>query len=88
MMRTSVYLPPALLERLRIASRQRRQPVSMVVRNLLDQSLTQDERARREQMYKELRKLDGACKVHVTDASTTIDEALYGENGAWRGRGK
>ncbi len=88
MMRTSLYLPPVLHERLRIVSRQTRQPVSHLVRQLLDKALAIEEKARLEHMYKELSKLHGACKEKITDASTTIDEVLYGEQGAWRGHGK
>ena len=36
-------------------------------------------------VYEGLRELDGAGEHGITDASTTIDEVLYGENGAWRG---
>jgi len=35
-------------------------------------------------MYKELKKLDGYIKSPIVNASTTIDEVLYGENGAWK----
>ena len=31
------------------------------------------------------RRVKGICKTPVSDASETIDELLYGENGAWRG---
>jgi hypothetical protein len=36
-------------------------------------------------MYAGLFSLQGMCKDPITDASTTIDEVLYGEHGAWRG---
>ena len=36
-------------------------------------------------MYKGLRELKGIGDKSVTDASETIDEVLYGENGAWKG---
>ena len=36
-------------------------------------------------MYAELKKLKGAGKANVTDLSLTMNEVLYGEQGAWRG---
>jgi len=36
-------------------------------------------------IYEGLRELKGIGDKSVTDASETIDEVLYGENGAWKG---
>lgn len=36
-------------------------------------------------LYAATRQVKGICKTPVSDASETIDELLYGENGAWRG---
>jgi hypothetical protein len=36
-------------------------------------------------MYEVLNQLEGIGPKGVTDASTTIDEVLYGEKGVWRG---
>ena len=36
-------------------------------------------------LYAATRRVKGICKTPVSDASETIDELLYGENGAWRG---
>ena len=36
-------------------------------------------------IYEGLRELEGIGDKSVTDASDTIDEVLYGENGAWKG---
>jgi hypothetical protein len=35
-------------------------------------------------MYEVIWKMKGIGDPNITDASTTIDEVLYGENGAWR----
>lgn len=43
------------------------------------------EAKRLDRMYEELKKLEGIVKDPITDASSTIDEVLYGENGAWKG---
>jgi len=36
-------------------------------------------------VHKGLRELDGVGDKSVTNASETIDEVLYGENGVWKG---
>jgi hypothetical protein len=53
---------------------------------LLDTALAAQEKIRVQRMYGELRKLDGASKLKIKDASTTINDVLYGEQGAWRGQ--
>jgi Arc/MetJ-type ribon-helix-helix transcriptional regulator len=59
--------------------------VSSVIREALEQVLEAEEEERQKKMYAALERLRGIGKAGVTDASTTIDELLYGENGAWRG---
>lgn len=39
-----------------------------------------------DKMYATLRKWQGKGSHGITDASQTIDETLYGENGVWRGQ--
>jgi hypothetical protein len=46
-------------------------------------SKTENERI--DAMYKGLFELVGMAKTNITNASTTIDDILYGENGTWRG---
>jgi len=43
------------------------------------------ERLKRERMYAGLNAFREAGSPGITDASTTIDETLYGDNGAWKG---
>ncbi|MCI0560770.1 MAG: hypothetical protein MN733_19990 [Nitrososphaera sp.] len=85
MIRTSFYLPDTLHQRLYWASKQVKKSISRLVQELLDESLAVQEKAQRQHMYAELRKLEGIGPKGITDASTTIDEVLYGEQGAWRG---
>lgn len=40
---------------------------------------------RQTKMCQGLFELSGMCDAPITDASSTIDEVLYGEHGAWRG---
>jgi hypothetical protein len=44
------------------------------------------EAKRLHRMYDVLKELDGMGGRHITDASTTINEVLYGENGTWKGK--
>ena len=46
------------------------------------------ERAGLRQVYAGLRKMQSIGSKDIKDGSTTIDEVLYGEQGAWRGSGQ
>jgi predicted transcriptional regulator len=65
-----------------IAARQEGVTVSRLMRELLDKSLAKQEKKRTKHMYTVLKRNRGAGEKNVTDASTTIDEILYGEKGA------
>jgi hypothetical protein len=86
MTRTSLYLPDTLHQRLMIAAKREGEPLSRLVRHLLNQALAKQEAGKLKQMYTTLKELDGIGGAEITDASTTIDEVLYGEHGAWKGR--
>ena len=88
MVRLSVRLPESLHLRLHLMSKQMKKSLSGLTQELLDQGLAKIEKARLPHMYSELSKLKGACKKGITDTSATIDEVLYGENGAWKGQRK
>ncbi len=83
--RASFVLPAALHQRLLIASKQENKNLSEVVREILDRELAKREQSRLDQVYQGIREMSGIGDPGITDASTTIDEVLYGENGAWRG---
>jgi hypothetical protein len=85
MMRASLYISNSLHQRLVLASKRKKTNISDLARQLLDKALALEEHYNTQQMYKELGKLDGFIKDPITNASTTIDEVLYGENGAWKG---
>lgn len=86
--RASIMLPAALHQRLRIVSKQENKNLSEVVREILDQELAKRERERLDGIYQGIREMTGIGERDITDASTTIDQVLYGENGAWRGSGE
>ena len=78
-------LPDPLYQRLIIAAKQESVSVSRLMRELLDKALAKREKKRLRHMYTVLKELDGAGGSKIKNASTTIDEVLYGKKGAWRG---
>jgi len=86
--RASIMLPAALHHRLRMVSKQENKNLSEMVREILDWELARREHERLDRIYQGIRELAGMGERGITDASTTIDEVLYGENGAWKGRGE
>ncbi len=85
MMRTSVLLPADLHQSLKLAAKAEKVSPSQLIRKILDKALVVREEARVKNAYKVFEKMEGIAKSNLTDASTTIDEVLYGEKGAWRG---
>jgi predicted DNA-binding protein len=85
MIRTSILLPPTLHQRLLLASKRSQKTITDLIRDLLDQSLARQEQTSMEQTYQALERVRGICKDNIKDASTTINDVLYGENGAWKG---
>ena len=53
--------------------------MAQLVEEKLDPILAEQEQARIKRMYSGLFTLEGIAKEPITDASTTIDEVLYGE---------
>jgi predicted DNA-binding protein len=88
MIRTSFFLPDTLHQRLLMLSGHEGKSLSDLVREILDMALVSREQTRISGIYKALDKLEGICRDRITDASSTINETLYGEHGAWRPRGE
>jgi predicted DNA-binding protein len=84
MIRTSFFLPATLHQRLLMLSGYERKSLSDLVRELLEKALVSREQARIARTYQALEKLEGICKDNIPDASSTINQTLYGEHGAWR----
>jgi hypothetical protein len=82
--RTTFILPTQLHQRLFLAAKEENKTVSDLVREVLAQFLTFQEQHRIKRMYEALEKVRGIGPREISDASTTIDETLYGEHGAWR----
>jgi hypothetical protein len=86
MLRTSLYLPTTLHQRLIVTSKQQGKPLSRLVGELLDKALAPAEQANLQHMYTGLTRRAGFGPKGIADVSTKIDEVLYGDNGAWKGR--
>lgn len=86
MLRTTLYLPETLHQRLHIVSKRKNKSVSKLAIELLDQGLAEEENRKLDEAYKALRSIKGIVKDNVPNAASSIDETLYGEQGAWRGK--
>ncbi len=60
--------------------------MSRFVEEELGKVLKDRELAKMTRMYSVLKKMRGTGSPGITDASTTIDETLYGERGTWKGQ--
>ena len=85
MIRTTVFLPEALHQQIVIVSKQRGQSLSQLVRRWLSQAAAKETKSQLDTLYSAMEEVKGVCRDKVSDASTSIDEILYGEKGAWRG---
>lgn len=85
MIRTSIVLPPVLHQQLSVLARQEGKKLSEYLREQLGQIVTQEKKSHLDEMYNAISSMVGIGDPSITDASTTIDEVLYGEKGAWRG---
>ena len=85
MTRTSLYLPESLHQRLQMASKRKQRSVSELVTELLDAGLSKDEDKKLDETYRALKSIKGIVKDDDPNASASIDETLYGVDGAWRG---
>ena len=86
MIRTSLFLPEVLHQDLVITAKQEGKSLTDLVRELLDRSLRLRGKAQVKRMYTVLKTLEGKGNPAITDASTTVNDVLYGEKGAWKGK--
>lgn len=83
--RTSIILPMDLLHRLRQTANATNSTFSDLVRTLLEQGIVFQEKATLASTYAALNNVKGISDADISNASVTINETLYGENGAWKG---
>lgn len=70
---------PSFHIRLKRMAEQEGKPMAQVVEEKLAPILDEQEQARLKRMYNGLFTLEGICKDPIPDASTSIDEVLYGQ---------
>jgi hypothetical protein len=84
--RTTITIKPSLLARLRLFAHHHNRTVSEVVEQGIERVLAETDRGEIDKLYQEVFKLEG---IATTDdpkyKNKTVDEILYGEDGAWRG---
>lgn len=85
MIRTSLNLPSSLHQRLHLVARWQQKSVSNLVRDLLAQALAKQEAQHLDRAYDALRQVKGIAQGQMPDASTRIDDLLYGKAGVWKG---
>ena len=56
-----------------------------MMREILDEGLSHREKNAIDKSYLALEKMIGVNKEPATDTASTIDQALYGEDGPWKG---
>jgi Arc/MetJ-type ribon-helix-helix transcriptional regulator len=86
MLRTTVNLPDALHHHLYFLARGRQTTVSDVVRQLVEKALKEERAEHIRRSYEALNAIKGIIKGGREDISGHIDDILYGEQGAWKGR--
>ena len=84
-MRATIVIRSALYKRLKLFSQEQGKPMSEIVEIGVRQVIDADDENRLNYLYKGLFALAGTGKKGITDASSTINEMLYGEDGAWKG---
>lgn len=85
LIRTTVAFQPSLLQRLKIFAEKRGKTVTEIVEASTREYIEKQEQPQIDQLYQGLFELAGMCKEPVENASTSIDDLLYGDNGAWKG---
>lgn len=85
MLRTTLYLSEMTHLRLKQASKKQNTSISKLTETILDKTLARHEAADLEHIYQAFESLEGIGRTDITDASTTINEVLYGAKGAWQG---
>ncbi len=76
--RTTMNFTPAFHLRLKRVAERRGKPMGEIIEEKLLPLLTDEERSQLKRQYDGLLALKGMVKDVIPDASTTIDEVLYG----------
>ena len=85
MVRTTLVLPEPLHQKLILTAKSENTSLTRLVGDLLAKAVAKHETGQLQTIYQGLKELEGGGEKGIADASTTIDETLYGRKGAWRG---
>jgi hypothetical protein len=80
-MKTASTLPDAIHQ----LAKEKKTRVPKFIRGLLDKALARQEQRQIQRTYEVLKEMRGMGEEGDAEASASIDELLYGEEGAWRG---
>lgn len=84
MTRTTLVLPEPLHQKLTLTAKREGISLTRLVQRLLALALASQEDSQLPAIYHGLQELQGAGQPGITDASTTINQTLYGQKGVWR----
>ena len=83
--KTTLTFTPGFLQQLKRIAHERRHSMSRLVEEELSAILREREGHRRQKMYTAIKKWQRTGAPGITDASQSIDDTLYGNEGAWQG---
>ena len=83
--RTNITINSTVLERLKLFAQRHNKTVSQVIENAVIETIDTQAQPSKGDRYGELFKLKGVGKSDPKLKNKSIDEILYGDNGAWRG---
>ena len=84
--KTTITLNPQTFTRLKTFTTRNNYNMSQVIETGINQVIDEVEKDRPQKMWAHLKKMKGAGKASNPElAQQSVDEILYGDNGAWRG---
>lgn len=86
MIRTTINLPVQLHHELQFVAKGQNATLSHFVRKILEREMAHQKERRMKVVYQSLQSVKGIDKDKRTDVSMTINDLLYGPDGAWKGQ--
>lgn len=86
MIRTTINLPVQLHHELQFVAKGQNATLAHLVRRILEREMAQQKEQRMRMIYQSLQSVKGIGRNERTDVSTTINDLLYGPDGAWKGQ--
>lgn len=86
MIRTTINLPVQLHHELQFVARGQKATLAHLVRRILEREMAHQKERRMKGVYQSLQSVKGIDSNDRTDIATTINDLLYGPDGAWKGQ--